>query len=91
MVPVRRAYLQQPEASKNCRYVQDRLWADREETAKVFDQGAQIYICGAGAVGAAIEKAMARVRADFTGEDEETAMKRVDNLKGDRYFADLFA
>lgn len=77
--------------SENCRYVQDRLWADRSETARLYDEGAQVYICGAGAVGAPIEKTMECVRAEATGDESETVMKWEDNLKGERYFVDVFA
>ncbi|KAL4867453.1 hypothetical protein BDV12DRAFT_186636 [Aspergillus spectabilis] len=64
LVDVHRAYTHQPEASKNCKFVQDRIWADREDTAALFHKGAQVYICGAGIIGAGVEKAMANPRAD---------------------------
>ncbi|KAE8361545.1 cytochrome P450 [Aspergillus caelatus] len=91
VVDVRRTYSQQPEASKNCKHVQDRIWMDRKETGALFDRGAKIYICGSGQVGAAIEKTMGKIRADSMGEDEETALKWVQDLKGDRYYADIFS
>ncbi|KAB8235836.1 bifunctional cytochrome P450/NADPH--P450 reductase [Aspergillus alliaceus] len=91
VVDVRRAYSHNPQASKNCKHIQDRIWADRDESANFFRQGAQIYICGAGVVGLGIEKAMARIRAEAVGEDEQTALKWVQDLKGDRYWADVFA
>ncbi|THC91483.1 hypothetical protein EYZ11_009066 [Aspergillus tanneri] len=90
VVDVRRAYAQQPEMSNNCKYVQDRIWLDRNEAAQLFDQGAQIYICGPGTVGASIEKILAQIRADALGEDTETSLKWVQDLKRDRYYADIF-
>ncbi|KAB8218941.1 fatty acid hydroxylase [Aspergillus novoparasiticus] len=91
VVDVRRAYTHCPEASKNCKFVQDRIWADREDTASLFRKGAQVYICGAGIVGAGVEKAMAQIRAQATGDDEQTSLAWVQELKGVRYWADVFA
>ncbi|KAE8374449.1 fatty acid hydroxylase [Aspergillus bertholletiae] len=91
VVDVRRAYSHSPQESKNCKHVQDRIWADRDEAAILFRRGARIYICGAGAVGLGIEKAMARIRAEALGEDEETCLKWVQDMKGERYWADVFA
>jgi cytochrome P450/NADPH-cytochrome P450 reductase len=91
VVQVRRAYTFRPEASKNCKFVQDRIWEDREDTASFFRMGAQVYICGAGIVGSGIEQVMTRIRAETTGEDEATATKWVQDLKGVRYWADVFA
>ena len=91
VVDVRRAYSHEPEASKGCRYVQDCIWADRDDIAALFRKGARIYICGAGIVGAGVEKAMARIRAQATGDDEQTALDWVQDLKGVRYWADVFA
>jgi cytochrome P450/NADPH-cytochrome P450 reductase len=90
VVQVRRAYTFRPESSKNCKFVQDRIWEDREDTANFFRMGAQVYICGADVVGSGIEQVIARIRAENTGEDEETASKWVQDLKGVRYWADIF-
>lgn len=91
VVDVRRAYTSCPQASKNCMYVQDRIWKDREDTATLFRKGAQVYICGAGVVGSGIEEVMVRIRRQTTGDDEEAAAKWVQDLKGVRYWADVFA
>lgn len=91
VVDVRRAYSSTPEESKGCKFVQDRIWYDRQDTAELFQQGAEVYICGAGIVGSGVEDAMARIHMEYTGDEEKTARSWVQNLKGQRYWADVFA
>lgn len=91
VVDVRRAYTFKPEASNGCKFVQDRIWFDRQDTARFFQQGAKIYICGAGIVGSGVEDAMARIRMETTGVEEEVARDWVQKLKGERFWADVFA
>ncbi|KAF4580828.1 putative bifunctional P-450:NADPH-P450 reductase [Ophiocordyceps camponoti-floridani] len=90
-VSVRRAYSKQPDASKGCKYVQDRLWLDRVDVRELYAKGAQLYCCGAGAVGSAVEDTMVRIKAEVAGCDEETAYKWVQERKGDRYYSDIFS
>ncbi|PHH78447.1 hypothetical protein CDD80_6854 [Ophiocordyceps camponoti-rufipedis] len=90
-VRVRRAYSKQPDASEGCKYVQDRLWLDREHVRELYAKGAQLYCCGAGAVGSAVEDTMVRIKADVAGCDTETAYKWVQERKGDRYYSDIFS
>ncbi|KAM4063089.1 cytochrome p450 [Hirsutella rhossiliensis] len=91
VVSVRRAYTCKPEAAENCKFVQDRVLVDKKAVVDLFSKGAQVYICGAGIVGSGLEKAFAQIRAESAGCDEESALKWVQDRKGDRYWADVFA
>ncbi|KAI3576776.1 putative P450 monooxygenase [Fusarium oxysporum f. sp. albedinis] len=91
VVKVYRAYTYAPDKSENCKFVQDRMWFDRKDIVTSFRQGAHFYICGAGIVGSSIQKVLAKIRSEATDCDQETASKWVDSMKGERYWADVFA
>lgn len=91
VVSIRRSYSASPEASEGCKHVQDRLWLDRKDVVEFYKKDAQVYICGAGAVGKGIEDAFARIKQEATGGDLETAMLWVQERKGARYWSDVFS
>lgn len=91
VVSVHRAYTHKSQESGGAKYVQERIWNDREEVTALFRKQAQIYLCGAGVVGSGVEKTMARIRSEMSGDDEEAAGKWVQGLKGDRYWSDVFS
>jgi cytochrome P450/NADPH-cytochrome P450 reductase len=91
VVSVHRAFSHKPEESQGTKYVQERIWHDREEVTELFRKHAQIYLCGAGMVGAGVEEVMARIRSEMSGSDTESAQKWVQDLKGDRYWSDVFS
>ena len=84
-----------------CKHVQDRLWHDRDELMKLWDQGAKMYVCGSRAIGEsvkmvvlriAVEKQRLRVERGESDEepDEEAAVRWFDSLRNKRYAVDLF-
>ncbi|EWG53308.1 hypothetical protein FVEG_11770 [Fusarium verticillioides 7600] len=91
VVKVYRAYTFAPEKSENCKFVQDRMWFDRQDIVTSFREGAQFYICGAGIVGSSIQKVLAKIRAEAADCDQESASVWLDSMKGERYWADVFA
>jgi cytochrome P450/NADPH-cytochrome P450 reductase len=91
VVSVHRAFSAAPERTKGCKFVQDRIWEDREEVADMFRNGAHVYLCGAGIVGIGVEQAMARIRCEQKGCSEEEAKAWVAEQKGGRYWADVFS
>ncbi|KAF1929899.1 fatty acid hydroxylase [Didymella exigua CBS 183.55] len=91
VVSVRRAYTFKAEASENCKFVQERIWHDREEIKELFHKGASLFLCGAGVVGVGVEAAMAKIRADSRGETIEEATQWVKKVKGDRFWSDVFS
>ena len=91
VVSVRRAFSSKPRDAGGARHVQERIWNDREEVAQLYRQNAHLYLCGAGMVGSGVEEVMAKIRAEAMGEDLATAKKWVAELKGERYWSDVFS
>jgi cytochrome P450/NADPH-cytochrome P450 reductase len=90
-VDLRLAYSRQSDRSLGCRHVQDRIWHDREDAKKLFAQNAQVYLCGAGVVGAEINKVMVRIYMESKKTSQGEADEWVAKLKGVRYWTDVFA
>ncbi len=81
--------------SKGCRYVQDRLWEERKEMVKVFNEGAKLYVCGSSAVGEGVANTTKKIyqeAAEALGkpktDDEVEAWFA--GIKSDRYASDVF-
>lgn len=91
VVSVRRAFSSKPGDAGGARHVQERIWNDREEVAELYRQDAHLYLCGAGMVGSGVEEVMAKIRAEAMDEDLATAKKWVAELKGERYWSDVFS
>lgn len=95
VVKVFRAYSRQPELTKGCKYVQDRLWAERELASRLFDQGARAYVCGSSKIGQGVSEVAAKIAIE--GDEKEgkstsyeEALKWWQDLRGDRYAVDVF-
>lgn len=95
-VEVRRAYSRDTAKSDGCKYVQDRVSKDRHEIYELWDQGARLYLCGSRAVGKGIEdtcvemvKESAELKLKHIATDE-AARKWLDNLRNERFMADVF-
>ncbi|THW94398.1 putative P450 monooxygenase [Aureobasidium pullulans] len=91
VVDVRRAFTHASEKSCGARFVQDRIWHDRKDAIEMFKQNASLYLCGAGVVGTGIAEVMKKIRMEYHGGSEEEAAEWVSKLKGERYWADVFA
>ncbi|KAF2813329.1 bifunctional P-450/NADPH-P450 reductase [Mytilinidion resinicola] len=95
-VSVRRAYSRAPAETNNCKYVQDRLWADRREVVELFDQGAKVFVCGSRGVGEAVGVAARKMwleRARELGKErgEGDAERWFEGIRNERYATDVFA
>ncbi|KAK5243947.1 hypothetical protein LTR40_003642 [Exophiala xenobiotica] len=90
-VEVRRANSRDADKTFGCRHVQDCVGHDREDAKKLFVQDAQVYMCGAGVVGAELDDDMKKIYIEAKGESEDDAMEWVSKMKGTRYWADVFA
>lgn len=98
-VDVRRAYSRvaecEGEEAKGCRYVQDRLWLDREDVLGLWKEGGRVYVCGSRVVGNAINETVVRIHKSMeerrgnvvSDEDAEDWLARIRNV---RYAADVF-
>lgn len=93
-VVVKRAYSREPDF--DYKYVQDALWADREQVQSLWQKNAKIYVCGSRALSDGVDEMLLRVlqqAAEIMGEQEkdEAAMKDWwKGLRNVRYVADVF-
>ena len=81
-----------PDAKENFKYVQDRIWAEREEVAKLFTEGAKIFVCGSASK---LAKSTAEVCQKIWMErhpdrSEKDAVDWLQSVKKDRYVSDVF-
>lgn len=83
-VRVHRAYSRDPDGE--VRYVQHRLWAERDSLLALVEQGAHVYVCGdLTGMGPAVEEALRRIGQEAGDPDW------LDRLRGSgRYATDLF-
>ncbi|KAM5348455.1 hypothetical protein ACJ41O_008279 [Fusarium nematophilum] len=95
-VDVRRAYSRATEKSEGCKYVQDRLYHDREDVFKLWNRGAKAYICGTRVVGKAVEDVCVRLAVEWSEENlgressEEEARQWFDKNRNERFATDVF-
>ena len=89
------AFSQASSQSEGCKYVQDRLWHEREEIRDLFSEGARAYICGSAAVGKGVADTVAKMRMEglermgkSTTYDENLSWW--EGLRGERYAVDVF-
>jgi cytochrome P450/NADPH-cytochrome P450 reductase len=91
-VQVRRAYSRHREG---CRYVQDRIWQDKEDFIELWNKGAMVYVCGSRAMADSVKEVMIKVKTEIEkrsggdiGLDE--ARKWFDEQRNVRYVMDVF-
>jgi cytochrome P450/NADPH-cytochrome P450 reductase len=89
-VSARHAYTFAPEQSDDCKFVQDRIWRNCNDVAKMSRQGSQLYLCDAGLVGAGVEEVIVDIRTEQTSQSNQ-AEDSVTAQRGIRCWADDFA
>ncbi|MCJ1471761.1 hypothetical protein MMC13_000401 [Lambiella insularis] len=95
-VSVRYAFSRAPDKSEGCKYVQDRLWRDREEAEALWEKGARIFVCGSGGVGQGVREvvvriAMESVRREGTEPSREKVEEWFRGIRNERFASDVFA
>jgi cytochrome P450/NADPH-cytochrome P450 reductase len=101
-IRVLHAYSRDPEKSAGCKYVQHRLWEEREEVVKLWDQGAKVFVCGSKDVGEAVKETCLKICMETVKEKEikekgssemtkERAEKWFEGIKNERFATDVFA
>jgi len=76
------------------RFVQHRVWAERQRIVALFRQGATVYVCGDGRYMArAVREALVNTYREATGADEPAAQAWADTMEREhgRYVSDVFA
>ncbi len=73
-------------------YVQQRLREEGREILRWLDAGAHLYVCGATAMGQAVDRALVDIFTTEAGLDPDAAQASVDTLRREaRYHRDLYA
>lgn len=92
IVSIRPAFTFAPEIGG--KFVQDRLWQDRDDVIELVKQGATFYLCGDGRkMAPAVHETCVRIYEEATGaarEEAEKWMIEMERTHG-RYAADVFA
>ena len=92
VVSVRPAFSQQPDG--DVRYVQHRLWQDRQDIEKLFRNDGHIYVCGDGKrMAPAVRATFVRIYQEAASVSSEEANTWADELEKNstRYVTDIFA
>jgi len=92
VVSVRPAYFKKPDG--DVMFVQHRVWKDRADVARLFQQGAHVYVCGDGRrMAPAVRETFVRIYQDAVGVTPDAAERWVDRIEREtgRYVSDVFA
>ncbi|WP_030434831.1 bifunctional cytochrome P450/NADPH--P450 reductase [Actinoplanes subtropicus] len=96
IVSIRAAFSEAPEDGPDgpVRFVQDRLWADRDDVADLVRRGATVYVCGDGRrMAPAVHQTCVRIYAEHMKaslDEAEAWMDEMERAHG-RYVSDVFA
>jgi len=91
ILEVRPAFSRDTEKSGGCKYVQDRIWKDREIVSKQFNEGANYYFCGAGKVAVEVKARLRNMIIESKGCTEEEAANHLEQIsKASRFATDIF-
>ena len=94
-VDIRYAYSRDLESSNGAKYVQDRVWADREDVLHYFRSGAKVFICGKGKVADGVKDASVKMYMQAQEEEgkpktKEEAEKWYNSMRNERFMSDVF-
>ncbi|KAK1223348.1 hypothetical protein PQX77_013780 [Marasmius sp. AFHP31] len=91
VVDVRPAFSRATDKSEGCRYVQDRVYHDREDVKKMFGANAHFYVCGSSQVAKEVKTKSVEIIQTVHGDMETSAAESylAEIMKG-RYATDVF-
>ncbi|KAK2055333.1 cytochrome P450 [Colletotrichum caudatum] len=96
VVKMYRAYSRNPDASGGCKYVQDRIWQEREMLYGLWDQGARVYVCGSNRVAEGVKDVLLRAAREKSEIDDGKPMtdeeleEWFNGIRNERYATDVF-
>ncbi|TLD05201.1 uncharacterized protein PgNI_09177 [Pyricularia grisea] len=79
-----------------CRYVQDRVRAERRRVGEMWEQGARVYVCGSAKMGEGVKDAMLSIiierSREANGEEmgADEAEEYFQSMRNQRYAVDVF-
>ncbi|KAL6809711.1 cytochrome P450 [Trichoderma sp. SZMC 28015] len=94
-VTVFRSYSRQPEASHGCKYVQDRMWHERQNVTQLWDSNAKIYVCGSNVMADGVRETLIRILSNKLQTKgvpmgKKEAMEWFERITSERYAIDVF-
>lgn len=92
VVSLRTCFSRHKPDDNSFKYTSDRIYAEKEELADLFVNGAKIYICGsASKVGKSTADGCKKIWLErHTEKSEKDAEEWLDSIKEDRYVSDVF-
>ncbi|KAG8773052.1 hypothetical protein FRC12_002757 [Ceratobasidium sp. 428] len=79
-----------PERSHGHKYIQDRIWAERDTIREYFLKDAKFYTCGGNQIAAGVRDACMRIISEHKGGDEVATTEMWKNIQAERYATDVF-
>uniref|UniRef100_A0A0W0F1E3 Putative fatty acid hydroxylase n=1 Tax=Moniliophthora roreri TaxID=221103 RepID=A0A0W0F1E3_MONRR len=91
VVDIRPAFSRASDKSVGCKYIQHRLWNDREDVIEAYRNNARFYVCGSNVIAKEVKVGLVEIYKQLHPEKDETTAKveLADLLKG-RYATDVF-
>jgi len=89
IVKVRPAFSKYPEAA--AKYVQDRLYLDRQEVMELLNKDAKIFVCGNGQLAPAVRTVFMKIYQEALKTTPEEVEKWMNSLERVRYVTDVFS
>ncbi|KZT51670.1 cytochrome P450 [Calocera cornea HHB12733] len=89
-VDVRPVFSRHPELSAGCKYVQDRVWKDREAIRALYDAGARFYTCGMSGMSAGVREKCVEIIAEGAKCDVGRGEELFRKIAIERYSTDVF-
>lgn len=89
-VSLRPAFSRATDQSEGCKYVQDRLYHDRQEVVDLFEAGAKLFVCGSRDVGDAAQETLIKIAKEVKAKelgreaDDEKAREWFEGLRNER-------
>ncbi|EHK18616.1 uncharacterized protein TRIVIDRAFT_50977 [Trichoderma virens Gv29-8] len=95
VVTIFRAYSRQPEASLGCKYVQHRIWRQREYVADLWESDAKIFVCGSNKMAEGVREILIQILLDKlktkgVSMGEKEAAEWFERVSNERYAIDVF-
>ncbi|KAJ3457900.1 hypothetical protein MRS44_012009 [Fusarium solani] len=94
-VTVYRAYSRRVDASHGCKYVQDRLWRERETVGELWSKDARIYVCGSNKIAESAKEILVQIVQEESGKmghsmTNEEAAEWFEKQRNQRFATDVF-
>ncbi|KAL8388716.1 hypothetical protein RB599_010054 [Gaeumannomyces hyphopodioides] len=95
VVTVFKAYSRKADASHGCKYVQHRLWFERETVGDLWYKDARIYVCGSNKIAESVKEILVQIVKEETGKrgqqmTDEEAVEWFEKHRNERFSTDVF-